>query len=119
MVIMDPNITKLRCPACLGNIAMDTSYYKSLAGQELDCPHCGARITIPRVVKPPPPAESDDTVTVRDVGTTQEIKPAEESSSGTKSGETSRMCPNCGAEVGSGDLVCTTCEKTLPTPPMP
>ncbi|MCK5849771.1 MAG: hypothetical protein KAH23_02555 [Kiritimatiellae bacterium] len=107
------NVTKLRCPACLGNIAMDTPYYKELAGEAIECPHCHAMISVPQIIKPPPaPDDEHPAVTVRDLKTTQPLQPIEELIK-PKSKLTTAICPHCGAEVGSRDLVCVTCEKTL------
>lgn len=107
------DITKLKCPSCLGNIAMDTFYYKELGGEAIECPHCKAMITVPQIVKKPPaPDAEQSTVTITDLKTTQPIQPVGEIVK-PKALLTTAICPYCSAEVGARDLVCVTCEKTL------
>lgn len=110
------DIAKVKCPACLGNIAMDTKYYRELGGKVIDCPHCRAKISVPQVVEPPPKESLDKAVvTVRDLRTTQPIQPvADKGSPAALAKEsTGAFCQHCGAEVGVRDLVCTSCEKEL------
>lgn len=110
------DIAKIKCPACLGNIAMDTKYYRELGGKIIDCPHCRARISVPQVVEPPPKASPDEAVvTVRDLRTTQPIEPVVKGPAAAAPGKqsTGAFCQHCGAEVGVRDLVCTSCEREL------
>ncbi|MFC1462181.1 hypothetical protein ACFLQU_01120 [Verrucomicrobiota bacterium] len=111
------DIAKVKCPACLGNIAMDTKYYRELGGDVIDCPHCRAKIRVPEVVQPPPKESLDEAVvTVRDLRTTQPILPVAGKSSpgnGPAKESTGAFCQHCGAEVGVRDLVCTSCEREL------
>jgi len=111
------DIAKVKCPACLGNIAMDTKYYRELGGQVIDCPHCGAKIRVPEVVEPPPKESLEEAmVTVRDLRTTQPIEPVAQkapASAPPDKESTGAFCQHCGAEVGVRDLVCTSCEREL------
>ena len=110
------DIAKVKCPSCLGNIAMDTKYYRELGGKAIDCPHCRAKISVPQVIEPPPKENGDAAVvTVRDLRTTQPIQPVNQAPAGQPAakGSTGAFCRHCGAEVGVRDLVCTSCEKEL------
>ena len=110
------DVAKIKCPACLGNIAMDTKYYRELGGKAIDCPHCRAKISVPQVIAPPPKPRVDEAVvTVRDLRTTQPIQPVDQRSARTVAAKeaTGAFCQHCGAEVGLRDLVCTSCEREL------
>ena len=112
------DIAKVKCPSCLGNIAMDTKYYRELGGQAIDCPHCRAKISVPQIIEPPPTDSTDEAiVTVRDVKTTRPIQPVENAPAPAAPARdrsvSSAFCQHCGAEVGARDLVCTSCEREL------
>jgi hypothetical protein len=89
---------KFSCPSCQQHIQCEDNY----GGMQINCPSCAAPMVVPQL--PPPPTPSTAPPPVPSPGAVSR------SAASAPTG-----CPECGAALGRGAVLCTSCGYNLAT----